>query len=69
MHAQMAALLVSYLEDPANLWETRSWYHAIHARQCPRQAGRPFWRFKDCSCCESTELIGTVLLKDVEAVL
>lgn len=32
INAKMAALLVSYLEDPANLQETRDWYHAIVAR-------------------------------------
>lgn len=32
MNAKMAALLVSYLEDPANLQETRDWYHGIFAR-------------------------------------
>ena len=32
MNAKMAALLVSYLEDPANLQETRDWYHSIFAR-------------------------------------
>lgn len=32
MNAKMAALLVSYLEDPANLRETRDWYHGIFAR-------------------------------------
>lgn len=32
MNAKMAALLVSYLEDPANLQETRDWYHAIFDR-------------------------------------
>ncbi|NUB45665.1 TetR/AcrR family transcriptional regulator [Fertoebacter nigrum] len=32
MNAKMAALLVSYLEDPANLQETREWYHGIFAR-------------------------------------
>ena len=32
INAKMAALLVSYLEDPANLQETRDWYHGIFAR-------------------------------------
>ena len=32
MNAKMAALLVGYLEDPANLQETRDWYHGIFAR-------------------------------------
>nr|WP_320144068.1 TetR/AcrR family transcriptional regulator [uncultured Cohaesibacter sp.] len=32
MNAKMAALLVSYLEDPANLQETRDWYRGIFAR-------------------------------------
>ena len=32
MNAKMAALLVSYLEDPANLQATRDWYHATFAR-------------------------------------
>ena len=32
MNAKMAALLVSYLEDPANLEETRKWYQGIFAR-------------------------------------
>lgn len=32
MNAKMAALLVSYLEDPANLQETRDWYHGIFVR-------------------------------------
>ncbi len=32
MNAKMAALLVSYLEDPTNLQETRNWYHQIFAR-------------------------------------
>lgn len=32
MNAKMAALLVSYLEDPANLQETCDWYHGIFAR-------------------------------------
>lgn len=32
LDAKMAALLVSYLEDPANLRETRAWYRGIFAR-------------------------------------
>ena len=32
MNAKMAALLVSYLEDPANLRATRDWYQGIFAR-------------------------------------
>ncbi|WP_321364919.1 TetR/AcrR family transcriptional regulator [uncultured Celeribacter sp.] len=32
MNAKMAALLVSYLEDPANLQETRDWYRGIFTR-------------------------------------
>ncbi|WP_334194855.1 TetR/AcrR family transcriptional regulator [Pararhodobacter sp.] len=32
MNAKMAALLVSYLEDPANLQATRDWYRALVAR-------------------------------------
>ena len=32
MDAKMAALLVSYLEDPANLAATRDWYRGIFAR-------------------------------------
>lgn len=32
MDAKMAALMVSYLEDPANLQETRDWYRGIFAR-------------------------------------
>ncbi|MFN7050657.1 MAG: TetR/AcrR family transcriptional regulator [Gemmobacter sp.] len=32
LNAKMAGLLVSYLEDPANLQETRNWYHGIFAR-------------------------------------
>lgn len=32
INAKMAALLVSYLEDPANLQATRDWYHGILAQ-------------------------------------
>ncbi len=32
LNAKMAGLLVSYLENPANLQETRDWYHGIFAR-------------------------------------
>ncbi|MGO4852717.1 TetR/AcrR family transcriptional regulator [Phaeovulum sp. W22_SRMD_FR3] len=32
MNAKMAALLVSYLEDPANLQETRDWYRGVFGR-------------------------------------
>ena len=32
LNAKMAALLVSYLEDPANLRETRDWYRGVSAR-------------------------------------
>ena len=32
MNAKMAGLMVGYLEDPANLRETRDWYHGIFAR-------------------------------------
>lgn len=32
MNAKMAGLMVSYLEDPANLRETRDWYRGIFAR-------------------------------------
>lgn len=32
LDAKMAGLMVSYLEDPANLQETRDWYHGIIAR-------------------------------------
>lgn len=32
LNAKMAGLMVSYLENPANLQETRDWYHGIFAR-------------------------------------
>ena len=32
INAKMAGLLVSYLEDPTNLQETRDWYRGIFAR-------------------------------------
>ena len=32
MNAKMAGLMIGYLEDPANLVETRDWYHGIFAR-------------------------------------
>lgn len=32
MNAKMAGLLVSYLEDPANLRDTRDWYRGIFCR-------------------------------------
>ncbi|CAM3355612.1 transcriptional regulator, TetR family [Paracoccus aminovorans] len=32
MNAKMAGLMVSYLENPANLRETREWYRGIFAR-------------------------------------
>lgn len=32
LDAKMAGLMVSYLENPTNLQETRDWYHGIFAR-------------------------------------
>lgn len=56
MNAKVAGLLVSYLEDPVNLSETRDWYLGIFRRLSgaspDAQAARvAFLAVEGCSSC------------------